>query len=180
MILENFLPNLLTACLATIYDTGQIGALLFIGALVSFCAGALVSFCAGALVSFFVGALVTSKGSLGMRFVTFCVVLCVLGVMASPQQMLDEESVVGGVWCESVGVAAGCPPPEVNGGGQISALCAALAVTRADAGWPGQELDVLNGGNCTQKRVGNPLWPCGHQVLGEGGECDPHIAWLPW
>ena len=116
-----------------------------------------------------------------MRFVTFCLVVVVLGLMTSPSTIIDEEAVIGGDWCTHVSVDDTCPPPEGMGGAGIAPLCAAVNVTAFRAGWPLDQLDVLPGnGNCTQKKVGIANWPGGHLQLASEGDCWPHIAWVPW
>jgi hypothetical protein len=116
-----------------------------------------------------------------MRLITLTLALIGLGILTLPRRMSDEVASIGGVWCNRVGWDTECPAPEINGGGNVAALCAAENVTSFRIAWPGDTYNVLNSNlNCTKRKVGFTEAPCGHLPLASPDECLAHVAWLPW
>jgi len=75
-----------------------------------------------------------------------------IGVSSLPFSFPDKHHVRGGqlqVWCSSVPGGNGCPPPEIQGGAQLAALCAALPVTKPGFVLPGQLYTHLQNDNCS-------------------------------
>jgi hypothetical protein len=103
-----------------------------------------------------------------------------------PRSINNQDSVIAGVWCDSVPQPTNCPPPPIQGGEQLAPACNALVVSRPVGGWPFQMLTAIPGDDCENKLVlANPNipnhggFPCGPRELAVD-ECTPHVAWDPF